>query len=204
MRDQRRAVLSAYNLSIKVRGQYLFQNISFDLFAGEVLIIEGENGTGKTSLLKTLLGLSALHSGSVHLNLPKSAITYLPQSGNTSFFIPLTLGDVIQLDSDIQESEIIKWQLQSPSALKKSWNTASGGEKQKALLARAIAQASQLLVLDEPFNHLDKESKIRIVDLIESKSHEGAAILMVAHENINLFKKARRLALSKNPEVGDF
>lgn len=150
--------------------------------------IEGDNGSGKTTLLATLLG-----------ELPPLAgrLTVHPWVADGS-----GLGSVLQLDEmlptlPLSVSDYVGLGLagsgrSDPGAVaeaveavglepRKSYWALSGGQRQRARVARALARHPALLVLDEPFNHLDADSTARCLAVIEQRRQAGAAVLCVAH-----------------------
>ncbi|MEK2646787.1 ATP-binding cassette domain-containing protein [Bdellovibrio sp. BCCA] len=171
-------ILEVQNLRAKSReGKYLSPAVSFELLAGEVLFLRGENGAGKSTLLKTLLGLHKYYEGQFHFLIPDSDIQYLPQLGNLHFHLPLTLKDMLSSSEDIPASLI------KGIDLDKKWNTASGGERQKILLAATLGKKPRLLVLDEPFNHVDKESIQVLEEALAQflKEHPESSLVLVSH-----------------------
>lgn len=171
-------ILEVQNLRAKSReGHFLSPTVNFELQAGEVLFLRGENGAGKSTLLKTLLGLHKHYEGKFHFLIPDKDIQYLPQLGNLHFHLPLTLQDM--LDS----TDHAPLSLLNGLDLKKKWNTASGGERQKILLAAVLGKKPRLLVLDEPFNHVDKESIQILEDALGQflKDHPESSLIIVSH-----------------------
>lgn len=170
-------LLQVHNLRAKnTAGEWLSPEVSFDLQAGEVLFFRGENGAGKSTLLKTILGLHRKFSGDFKFSVRPEEIQYLPQLGNLHFHLPLTLQDML---SDAQiESPLLKG-----LDLQKKWNTASGGERQKILLASVLEKNPRLLILDEPFNHVDKESIVVIEEALGLflKYHPQSSLILVSH-----------------------
>jgi ABC-type Mn2+/Zn2+ transport system ATPase subunit len=156
-------LLTAQKLQALSReGQPLSPAIDFELFEGEVLYLTGENGAGKSTLLKTLLGLHRSRSGNFEISCQRDQIQYLPQLGNLNFHIPCTLQDMLPETAPA-------FSLLKNLDLTKKWNTASGGERQKVLLAAALLKNPVLLVLDEPFNHVDKESSLELGSIQSSR-----------------------------------
>lgn len=156
--------------------------LSFQVHSGIVTLIKGENGSGKSTLLKVLLGLHKNFQGSFQIDLTSSDIRYLPQLGNLQFHIPMTLSDFFKKPHTSQSPLLQGLNLQ------KFWNTASGGERQKVLLAAALEDTPRLLILDEPFNHIDEKSCTVIEEglLQYNKSHPESAIVIVSHRALSL------------------
>lgn len=171
------AVVSAQSLQVlSAEGAALSPEVSFDLLEGEVLFLRGENGTGKSSILKSLLGLHKHYKGLVTLRTPREKIQYLPQLGSLNFHLPLTLADV--LDSANPDQTLL-----AGIDLHKKWNTASGGERQRVLLASLLAKHPRLLVLDEPFNHVDRPSAQLLEKALHDflNAHPQSALILVSH-----------------------
>ncbi len=167
-------------------GEVLFSRLGFEVHQGQLLLIRGENGSGKTTLLRSLLGLHKKFEGQLVCDLDRDQIEYLPQVGNLRFFLPLTLADVLGLtdDSKSRRDQVLALGLLDESALDRFWNTASGGERQKTLLTKAFLSQPQLLILDEPFNHLDSRAKQLCLRELKSllKSDQAPGIILVSHD----------------------
>ena len=156
--------------------------MSFRLPAGELVLIEGDNGAGKTTLARSLLGLHRHYRGSIERHLGLEDVAYLPQLGNVQFFLPLTLRDVIELKGPRRAEDIVAVGLLREEILNRPWNSASGDERQRALLTRVFLSGARLLILDEPFNHLDQETRGRVTEALASRLAAGTAILMISHQ----------------------
>lgn len=153
-------------------GKVLQKNLSFNMNEGELFLLSGENGSGKTTLIKKILKST-----------PHLQVSYLPQLMNLNFPFPITLEEVIHLNEKGRKVQDFSQKLLKPTQFSLNWNTASGGEKKKTLLLRAFLDDPELLILDEPFNHLDKKSIQEILDFLvrslEEKVIKGA--LLVSH-----------------------
>jgi ABC-type Mn2+/Zn2+ transport system ATPase subunit len=166
-------------------GRPLVQNLSFSLERGKILALVGPNGIGKSSLLRILLGEMAATSGMVKIY--TKSIGYLSQLHNREFHIPMLLSDVVRLNFSSADRNIDATigGLLSAKELNLAWNTASGGERQKALLTQALVKAPDLLILDEPLNHLDSRTRINVIELLKSHIFKRCgSVLMVCHENL--------------------
>ncbi len=169
-------VLQAKNISWKVNQTAIIDQINFAISSGETVAIVGPNGAGKTSLLKCLYGEYTVDQGSVVLkgkplskftgkeiaqkiavvcqhaesvfNLTTADIVEMGLIPHKGLFDANTNADNIRIDQALEKVDLITKKNQY-------FNTLSGGEQQRVLIARAIVQAPDLLIMDEPTNHLD-------------------------------------------------
>jgi iron complex transport system ATP-binding protein len=196
-------VLNVCALQLSHGGQSpLLRDASFAIERGEVLCILGPNGAGKTTLLRALLGAHRPDAGSIHiagndvLRLTARAlarrVAYVPQATATP--VPLSVADIVLMGRTPHLSPFA-----TPSALDaklalealdrmgiadlhdRRFTEISGGERQLTLIARAIAQQAELLVLDEPSASLDFGNQIRILRIIGRLAADGYAIVMATH-----------------------
>jgi ABC-type Mn2+/Zn2+ transport system ATPase subunit len=132
----------------------LQKNIDFSLCHGDLLCVSGQNGKGKTTLFKTLLGQIEPLAGDVSYNVSLKQISHLPQFISHDIPLSITLGEILE---SFDASSSVK-ELFSTALLSRRWIDASGGEKQKVLIGSQLNHECKILFLDEPFNHIDKES----------------------------------------------
>lgn len=155
-------------------GRVLYSKLQVQIDFGEWLLIRGPNGSGKTTLLKQL----------IHLLEEKYRISYLPQHNTLDLPFPLSLHELISFECpNVSDQEIIDIGLLSHESLKYKWSDASGGERKKALLTRVLLTRPEYLLLDEPFNHLDKVTRVEILRILSDHMLRGdiKSIIMVSH-----------------------
>jgi len=177
-------------------GDQLFSNLTISLPEGERLLIQGDNGKGKTTLLKMLMGKLEPTSGKVLIDgVPPSQIKnrtigYIKQQQTQQQF-PVSVREVVSMATDSTLSkERQKWEIDT--ALRRvgiqelqgrNFYTLSGGERQKVALARCLCQKARLLLLDEPTSFLDATSRKALVETIKALTlNEMPTIIVVTHD----------------------
>jgi zinc/manganese transport system ATP-binding protein len=153
----------------------LVHNLNIKIEAGKVLLVSGANGSGKTTLIHELI--HRLHH---HYHLQ-----YVPQLANIACSFPLTLKDFLELSHPkLLLDQVRELGILEPEQLRLSWNTASGGERKRALITRALLFSSDVLVLDEPFNHLDQKSCSLLMNqlITAMKKPSLQSLILVAHQ----------------------
>lgn len=169
----------------------LFKDLSFTLEAGECVWLSGPNGSGKSTLVRLILGLDRPTRGNVDVKVGRHQIAYLPQLSNASVHLPLTLWNVMK----ISLNPVPDWKtiealgLLSENHGRLSWNSASGGERSRTMLTISLLQKPSLLVLDEPFNHLDMDSRQKIMsalgNYLRATDQGPRAAVVVSHEDLS-------------------
>jgi iron complex transport system ATP-binding protein len=209
-------VLDVGDLAFGFPGRTVGRDVSFSLAAGEVMCVLGPNGGGKTTLFRTLLGLLERHSGSIRLegspleDLSRVGIArrvgYVPQ-GHTGYFAYtvrefVLMGRTAHLGAfaspgkkDVLVADRALESLGIALLADKPVTEISGGERQLALVARALAQEPRLLVLDEPTASLDFGNQVRVLERIGALAGSGIAILFSSHDPDHAFLCARRALL---------
>lgn len=176
----------------------LIKNINFKLNKNDFLVVIGENGVGKTTLIKTLIGLVKPIEGNIEYYLDKKELGYLPQNTVRKNVFPATVKEVI-VSGNIKDVSNFKNLLKglNISHLKdKNISELSGGELQKVHLARALIGKPKLLILDEPSSSLSEKSRTNFYDLLYKINNEfNTAIIMISHDLSSVIDIASHILL---------
>ena len=179
----------AEDLIWKIGRKTIIDGVSFEAQPGRMLGLLGPNGSGKTTLLRLLAGLKQPHSGRIALDRKDirsigrravaQRVAFVEQHATTN--ANLRVVDVVKLGRFPHRSMFSGWteadELAVDAALERvslegkrddRWQSLSGGEKQRAHIARALAQMPKELILDEPTNHLDVQHQIGLLKLVSS------------------------------------
>jgi iron complex transport system ATP-binding protein len=204
---QVKQITASYHTDQRKTDRPVLRGVSFELNAGEILAVIGPNGAGKTSLVRVLTGILPLQSGQVrisgedlaHLSPVERArgMAVVPQARQLppafGVWETVLLGRTAHLNwlgqTSAHDEELARRAMQRTNILdlaERRIDELSGGEQQRVLLARALAQAAPLLLLDEPTAHLDFQYQFR---------QDGLGILVVLHDLNLVARYADRVAL---------
>jgi iron complex transport system ATP-binding protein len=209
-------MLAVESLAFGFPGRTVGREVSFALQAGEVMCVLGPNGGGKTTLFRTVLGLLPKHAGVIRLHdqeiekLSRNEIArrigYVPQ-GHVGYFA-FTVREFVLMGRTAhlglfsvpgrKDRDISERSLESLGIAHLADNPVteiSSGERQLALVARALAQEPKLLVLDEPTASLDFGNQVRVLQRISALAGSGISILFSSHDPDHAFLCARRALL---------
>lgn len=208
------SLLECKKLSIGYQNKVVCKDISFKVERGEYVCVIGENGSGKSTMLKTILGLNKAISGKIIFDddFNKSAIGYLPQQSGIQKDFPATVKEIVmsgflgkiglrpfynrkekdKATAIMRELEILEFQ-------KKSMRDLSGGQQQRVLLARALCASDELLIMDEPINNLDAKSMKSFYKLISKLNRENnITIMLVTHDIEKVIKDVNHIIYLKD------
>ncbi|MEJ8323081.1 zinc ABC transporter ATP-binding protein ZnuC [Kosakonia sacchari] len=172
------------NITVAFGQRRVLSDISLNLRAGKILTLLGPNGAGKSTLVRVVLGLVAPDSGLIKRD-KTLHIGYVPQKLHLDATLPLTVGRFMRLRPGTSKGDIIPAlkRVQAAHLVDAPMQKLSGGETQRVLLARALLNRPQLLVLDEPTQGVDVNGQVALYNLIDQLRKElGCAVLMVSHD----------------------
>ena len=179
-----RELLSTQQLELKFGNSIVLHNIDFSISSGEIVTIVGPNGSGKSSLLKVLIGSLPPSSGAVK-RVSGLRIGYVPQRLDLERILPITVRRFFDLPHKVSALQVqqVCQRIDVSHLLKQAMTELSGGQLQRVLLARAVLNEPDILVLDEATQGLDQQGSANFYQQIESLRNDlGCAVLMVSHE----------------------
>jgi len=188
------SLIEVKDLKIGYEGHIVLDKVNFNIEGGEFVVIVGSNGAGKTTLIKALLGLVKPINGSINFNgLKQEFIGYMPQETKVDSNFPASVYEIVL--SGTLNKTLFYTKKEKKLALDnlkllgiqnikdKSFQELSGGQRQKVLLARSLCSTDKLLILDEPSNNLDRESKKDLYKIItELNKKHNITIIMITHD----------------------
>lgn len=190
-------LISLSEVSYNIGHQTLLTKVSIDIAVGETISLIGPNGAGKSTLVKLILGLLPLSSGKITHHKPVQ-LGYVPQRFSISAILPLRVKDLLAQANTERlsgaQKDFIFEQLQLPHLLSRQLRHLSGGETQRVLLARALLEKPNLLILDEPMQGLDPDSEAWLYQFIdELPDFLRCAMLVVSHDLHWVMRGSRRV-----------
>lgn len=182
--NQSRPLVSLQDVGVRRDGRWLVRGVDFSVRRGEIVTLIGPNGSGKSTSAKAAIGVLKPNEGRVE-RVAGLKVGYVPQKLAVDWTLPLSVHRLMTLTGPLSQSELTA-ALEAVGIAhlaKAEVQHLSGGEFQRALLARAIARKPDLLVLDEPVQGVDFNGEIALYDLIKSiRNSEGCGILLISHD----------------------
>ena len=214
--------ISTNNLTIGYDKHVVQQQLNFSLYRGEMVCMLGPNGCGKSTLLRTIAGLQPALAGDFairnstfniqnssialvlteRLSLDNTTVHDVVAMGRypyTSFLVGLSAEDETII-SEALESVVFpnsKFKIQNSK-----FTSHSDGEKQRILIAKAIAQQTSIILLDEPTAHLDLPNRIRILQLLRRLAHEQGKTILISTHELDLALQLSDRILLMTPQQG--
>lgn len=216
-------MLKIENLSVSYGSRRVLHSVSLAVNSGELLALIGPNGAGKSTLIRAASGVIPVDGGSVRTNgtdlltLPPMerarCLAVVPQAvslppaftvwetvllGRTPYLN--FLGQVSAKDEEIARAALSR--VDALDLAERRVGELSGGEQQRALLARALAQSTPILLMDEPTAHLDLQHQVALMEMAQELAHrDGLAVLAALHDLNLAARYADRLALLVSGEI---
>ena len=209
--------LSCEKVELELEKKKILKNISLEVRSGEILALLGESGCGKSSLLKSMLGLYPLSKGKIFFqgkeiqNLPshKRGISVVFQ--DLRLFPHLNVGENVAFSLELQKVPKIERRKRVEELLKlvqlegyseRRIDRLSGGQMQRVAIARALAMNENILFLDEPFSALDPNLRREMGDFfLALQRKENLTVVLVTHDQEEALRLAHRIALMKDGEI---
>jgi ABC-type Mn2+/Zn2+ transport system ATPase subunit len=198
------SALAAHGLTVRYGPVVALEDVTFEVPAGARVAVLGPNGSGKSTLFAAAVGLLRPAAGSIDVR--SHRLAYLPQHVHVDPSYPITEADVVAMGrwSDLgwlrrprrRDRELVARamdQLGIAGLADRRLSELSGGQRQRALVAQAIAQEADVLLLDEPFTGVDRPTADAIRALLRQWAAEGRTVLVATHD---LERSARDFDLS--------
>jgi len=193
------SILDVRDLQVRYNGNLALENITFHLHSGERVAVVGPNGAGKSTLFKVVAGVLPSSSGEVSIygSGPRShiCIAYIPQRSQVDWNFPVSVADVVMMGR-IAKLGLLGWPHKRDWELvqraletvhladlsKRQISQLSGGQQQRMFIARALAQKSELMLMDEPLSGLDAPSQADILSLLDTLKSQGVTVMVATHD----------------------
>lgn len=188
------------NLSVAYRSEPVLRNVSLQVPAGVVMGIVGPNGAGKSTLIKAMLDLVTPLTGQVRffgaeLNSVRQRVGYMPQTASVDWDFPATVSEVVMMGTygrlgwlrrpgSEQRAEVSRALEQTgmEQFASRQIGELSGGQRQRVFLARALVQAPDVYLMDEPFQGVDALSQRAIIKVLHGLRSAGRTVIVVHHD----------------------
>lgn len=222
--------LSAKNITVTYRnGHTALRDASFELPTGTIAALVGVNGSGKSTLFKALMGFVPTSSGDISIldgtvkqALAANTVAYVPQAEEVDWSFPVLVEDVVMMGryghmgffripraADHKAVEVALRRVNMLDFRDRQIGELSGGQKKRVFLARALAQDSRVILLDEPFTGVDVQTEDEIIALLRDMRDEGRVMLVSTHNlgsvpefcDRTILIKGTVLAYGPTPEI---
>ena len=192
-------VLDVSHLTFRYSGRAALENITFHLHEGERVAIVGHNGAGKSTLIKVVAGVLQPTSGDVNIYGAHPdkhvCIGYIPQRSQVDWNFPVSVADVVMMGRSAKlgpfnwphkkDWEFVRHALETvgiSDLADRQISQLSGGQQQRMFIARALAQESELMLMDEPLTGLDTPSQEGILELLDRLKQEKVTVVVATHD----------------------
>ena len=213
-----RPALDVADLGVRYGPTVAVEHVSLHLHPGELVALVGPNGAGKSSLLRAIMGLVG-HSGTATVHTRRAGtrgVAFVPQHADVDLQFPITVEQVV---ADGRRPFRAPWRplrRDDRAAVRRALSTVgldglerrpisqlSGGQTQRAFIARALAQEADLLLLDEPLSGVDVPTASALIELLEGLAANGRSILLTTHDLTQVRKHFDRCLVLNRRLVAD-
>jgi|GEM_PF-640569 len=184
----------------------VISNVSFEVPPGSFVVLEGPNGCGKSTILRALLKMGAVFQGDVILRVPMEKIGYIPQEPELARNAPITAGDIVRsafpfgkIDNTSISRALARVGLENKDGVR--YGSLSGGQRRRALLARALAHDARLIILDEPTANIDRETERSLEFMLFDLIANGKISILATTHAAHWAKSARRISLVRREDA---
>ena len=202
MTDKSNLAIDVKNLSVRYKnGHTAIKNATFSISKGSISGLVGINGAGKSTIFKALMGFVPITEGTISIlggtvrdALKSCIVAYVPQSEEVDWSFPVLVEDVVMMGRyghmgflripSVQDQYAVDEALERLGMVKlrkRQIGELSGGQRKRVFLARALAQSSQIILLDEPFTGVDVQTEDSIINLMREMRDEGRVMLVSTH-----------------------
>lgn len=201
------AQLVAQNLTL-IRGERcLFRGLEFALKGGELLLLQGNNGSGKTSLMRAIVGLQSLETGEIFWNDEPISMQRQDYHGSLVWLAhrcglksDLTLVENLLFEQSLRpqsdvDHEHVYERLGIARLKRLPIRSLSAGQQRRVALARLLLADVPLWMMDEPFTNLDRDGRALVVQLVEEHVAGGGLCIMAAHQTVEIEATVQKLSL---------
>ena len=211
------SIINIKNITISYNNHIAVSKANFKIEEGEYVCLVGENGSGKSTLMKAIAGLRKPDSGEIELNIEKEEVGYLAQFNSREDDFPATAREIILTGRQKHHKlafynkkdhekfkEIIKL-LKIEDIIDRRIGDLSGGQRQRILLARAICQEPEIIVLDEPTSFLDIRHKMEFLKILRKMAKDlNKTVIMSLHEIELAYKISDKILCVKGDTIEHF
>lgn len=188
-------IIEIQNLNVSFSGKNILNNISFEVNKGDIVSLIGKNGTWKSTLLKTIVGINKQYEGKIIKHYKK--IWYVPQKLSFDTTIPLKVSEFFEIYHKWHQHDITKYLeiFGANNLLTKQLSKLSGGELQKILIVNSLLDKPEFLILDEPTAGIDsiwEETFYGIIHEVQ-KQFPDIAILIVSHNMKMVYAHSKKV-----------
>ena len=194
-------IININDLTVKLNNITILENINLNLHGHKIIALVGANGAGKSTLFKSIMGIINPSDGNIIINgknpkdaLKNNLISYVPQIEEVDWNFPLLVEELVMMGRynhmnifrkvSIKDKRIVKESLDSVQMnefINSQIGELSGGQKKRIFIARALAQESKILLLDEPFSGVDINTEESLSMLFRSLVDRGCLIIVSTH-----------------------